>query len=109
MVQTIKMDDMLLDMRAMRSASALSIPAHQAQASASQTGFSDLFKQALEKVHQNQQASGQFAKAFEVGNAQVDLTQVMIASQKASVSTQALVQVRNKVVQAYQDIMQMPV
>ncbi|MDD2140829.1 flagellar hook-basal body complex protein FliE, partial [Pseudomonas putida] len=56
-----------------------------------------------------QQASGQFAKAFEVGNAQVDLTQVMIASQKASVSTQALVQVRNKVVQAYQDIMQMPV
>ena len=39
----------------------------------------------------------------------VDLTEVMIASQKASVSFQAMTQVRNKLVQAYQDIMQMPV
>ncbi len=42
-------------------------------------------------------------------SAVADLTDVMISSQKASVSFQALTQVRNKLVQAYQDIMQMPV
>ncbi|MEG8203533.1 flagellar hook-basal body complex protein FliE, partial [Pseudomonas sp. SF2] len=51
----------------------------------------------------------QLANAFEIGKSGVDLTDVMIASQKASVSMQALTQVRNKLVQAYQDIMQMPV
>ena len=51
----------------------------------------------------------QLANAFEIGKSGVDLTDVMIASQKASVSFQALTQVRNKLVQAYQDIMQMPV
>ncbi len=49
------------------------------------------------------------AKAFELGQGGVDLTQVMIASQKASISVQALTQVRNKFVQAYQDIMQMSI
>ncbi|MEA1136005.1 flagellar hook-basal body complex protein FliE, partial [Klebsiella pneumoniae] len=56
-----------------------------------------------------QQASNQLATAFEIGKSGVDLTDVMVASQKASVSFQALTQVRNKLVQAYQDIMQMPV
>jgi len=49
------------------------------------------------------------ATAFELGQGGVDLTEVMIASQKASVSFQAMTQVRNKMVQAYQDIMQMPI
>ena len=53
--------------------------------------------------------AARFANAFEVGQSGVDLTDVMIASQKASVSFQAMTQVRNKLVQAYQDIMQMPV
>jgi flagellar hook-basal body complex protein FliE len=44
-----------------------------------------------------------------MGTSKVDLSDVMIASQKASVSFQAMTQVRNKLVQAYQDIMQMPV
>lgn len=65
--------------------------------------------QAVNKVAQTQQASSQLANAFEVGKSGIDLTDVMISSQKASVSFQALTQVRNKLVQAYQDIMQMPV
>ena len=47
--------------------------------------------------------------AFEIGKSGVDLTDVMIAKEKAGVSFQALTQVRNKLVQAYQDISQMPV
>ena len=73
------------------------------------SGFSDLVRQTVNKVNENQQASNKLATAFEMGTGGVDLTDVMIASQKASVSFQAMTQVRNRLVQAYQDIMQMPV
>jgi flagellar hook-basal body complex protein FliE len=63
----------------------------------------------VSKVNDTQAASSQLSTAFEIGKSGVDLTDVMIASQKASVSFTALTQVRNKLVQAYQDIMQMPV
>jgi flagellar hook-basal body complex protein FliE len=65
--------------------------------------------QAVDKVADTQKVSTEMATAFEVGQKGVDLTDVMIASQKASVSFEAMTQVRNKLVQAYQDIMQMPV
>ena len=39
----------------------------------------------------------------------IDLAQVMIAAQKSSVSFQAMVEVRNKLVEAYKDVMNMPV
>ena len=56
-----------------------------------------------------QKASGAMATAYERGVEGVDITDVMIASQKASVSFQAMVQVRNKLVDAYRDIMNMPI
>lgn len=71
--------------------------------------FSDLLGQAIEQVHVTQKTASDMATAFELGQGSVDLTEVMVASQKSSVSFQALTQVRNKLVQAYQDIMQMPV
>ena len=46
--------------------------------------------------------------AFEKG-ADIPLTQVMLASQKSALAFQATLQVRNKVLAAYQDIMNMPV
>lgn len=71
--------------------------------------FGDLLGQAINKVNQTQSTANQLATAFEMGQGGVDLTDVMIASQKASVSFQAMTQVRNKLVQAYQDIMQMSI
>lgn len=71
--------------------------------------FSDMFKNAVDSVNETQQQSSALATAYEKGDAQVSLSQVMVASQKASVSFQALTQVRNKLVEAYQDIMNMPV
>ena len=81
----------------------------QATPEAGASSFSDMLGNAINKVSETQQASSQLSNAFEIGKSGVDLTDVMIASQKASVSFQALTQVRNKLVQAYQDIMQMPV
>lgn len=71
--------------------------------------FGDLMAQAVNKVNDVQQTSSAMAEAYEKGVAGVDITDVMIASQKASVSFQAMVQVRNKLVDAYKDIMNMPI
>ncbi|UTA49483.1 flagellar hook-basal body complex protein FliE [Simiduia sp. 21SJ11W-1] len=71
--------------------------------------FGDLFTQAIDKVNSLQQESSAMAKAYEAGEPGVDITDVMIASQKSSVSFQAMVQVRNKLVDAYRDVMNMPV
>lgn len=71
--------------------------------------FGDLMSQAINKVNDVQKKSSAMAEAYEKGVAGVDITDVMIASQKASVSFQAMVQVRNKLVEAYRDVMNMPI
>ncbi len=71
--------------------------------------FGDLMTKAINNVNDVQQKSSAMAEAYEKGVAGVDITDVMIASQKASVSFQAMVQVRNKLVEAYKDVMSMPI
>lgn len=71
--------------------------------------FGDLMAKAINNVNDVQKQSGAMADAYERGVAGVDITDVMIATQKASVSFQAAVQVRNKLVEAYKDVMNMPV
>lgn len=72
-------------------------------------GFGELFQQAIGSVNATQQQANRLATSFEQGDPQVSLAQVMVASQKASVSFQALTQVRNHLVDAYKDIMNMPI
>ena len=72
-------------------------------------GFGELFSQAIENINATQQAADRLRSAYEVGAPGVSLTQVMVAAEKSSVSFDAMVQVRNKLVEAYQDIMNMPV
>ncbi|TBV08163.1 flagellar hook-basal body complex protein FliE [Phytopseudomonas dryadis] len=110
MSQGIEFNRLMLEMRSMQAeAMARQKPAVSGAQEAGAPSFSDMLGQAVNKVSETQQASNQLATAFEMGQSGVDLTDVMIASQKASVSFQAMTQVRNKLVQAYQDIMQMPV
>ena len=70
--------------------------------------FSDMLKNSIDSVNETQQHANTLKKAFELGDPDVDLARVMIASQKASVSFQAMNQVRNKLVEAYKDVMNMP-
>jgi flagellar hook-basal body complex protein FliE len=79
------------------------------QAADKPQGFGDLFKQAINSVNDTQQQATALATSYEKGDARVSLAQVMVASQKASVSFQAITQVRNKLVEAYQDVMNMPI
>lgn len=67
--------------------------------------FSSTLKNAIDSVNETQKEAGKLAKAFEVGDPNVDITRVMIAIQKSTVSFQAMTQVRNKLVEAYKDVM----
>ena len=71
--------------------------------------FGDLFSKAINNVNQQQMESGRLANQVETGDGGVSLVKAMIASQKAGIAFQATLQVRNRVVSAYQDIMNMPI
>ncbi len=73
------------------------------------TGFGDLLKQAVDSVNDTQMKSAELQRAYELGDENVDLTEVMIQMQKATVSFEAMTQVRNRLISAYQDIMNMPI
>ena len=76
---------------------------------AASSGFGEALKKALEQVNASQVEGQRLAREFQLENPAVSLEETMIASQKASIGFQAAVQVRNKLVSAYQDIMNMPV
>ena len=71
--------------------------------------FTDLLKSAVDAVNNEQSKAGALRNAYERGDEGVDLAQVMIQAQKASVSFQALTQVRNRLITAYEDIAKMPI
>lgn len=70
--------------------------------------FAGVFRSMLAGVNRSQQHATRLAESFAEGQEQ-DLAGVMIAQQKARLSFQTTLQVRNKVVSAYQDIMNMPI
>lgn len=71
--------------------------------------FSEMLKAAIDKVNETQKTASALRESYEMGDPEVDITQVMIASQKSTVAFEAMSQVRNKLVSAYQEIMRMPV
>ena len=81
-------------------------PATQTQ----QTGpsqFANILRQGLDAVNQSQETASQLTDSFARGTPGVELPQVMLAAAKANVSFHALNEVRNRLVSAYQDIMNM--
>src|SRR5687768_4310633 len=73
------------------------------------TEFANLLKKGIDSVNQTQQSASSMATAFEKGVPGVELPQVMLEMQKASVSFRAVTEVRNRLVNAYQEIMNMPI
>lgn len=72
------------------------------------SGFSQQLKVALDSVDSLQKDAGAKSEAFAAGRSD-DLVGTMLAMQKSNVAFQATVQVRNRLVSAYQDIMNMPI
>lgn len=71
--------------------------------------FAEMFKGAIDGVNNAQAQAKSLATSYEQGVTGVDLHQVMISMEKASVSFQALTQVRNKMLSAYEDVMKMAI
>lgn len=72
-------------------------------------GFADALHGALHRINDLKQHSAEQARAFQAGDPGVELHQVMMDSQKASVAFEMGVQLRNRLVTAYKDIMNMQV
>jgi flagellar hook-basal body complex protein FliE len=71
--------------------------------------FTSVLKKSLDQVNHTQQHAAKLARDFEMGAPGANLSDAMISLQKANISLQYTLQVRNKIVAAYQDIMNMPV
>lgn len=92
------------------AAQARSMPAPEPVVESSPSvNFASLLRQSIDKVNEMQQDSSRLQEGFQMGESGVDLAQVMIAKSKASLAFEGMVQVRNKVVEAYQDVMRMQV
>ena len=91
-----------------RANSAASAPAPVATPASGGTSFADTMTSALEKVNAGQQRASALSEQYERGET-VDIAKVMLARQEASVGFEATLQVRNKILSAYKDIMSMPV
>ncbi len=83
--------------------------ASDATTSAKSVAFGDALKGALDNVNATQRHAEKLGQAFVSGDDRVSLSDVMISMQKANINFQATVQVRNKLVSAYHDIMNMQV
>jgi flagellar hook-basal body complex protein FliE len=109
---SVEMNSLLAQMREMKSIANMEAPKSQSidiPNSGSAPEFSTMFKDALDSVNDLQSTSGKLQEAYIRGDSNVDITRVMVASQKSSIAFQAVVQVRNKLVDSYKDIMNMPV
>lgn len=73
------------------------------------SGFGEVLKNSLAEINEQQNTASSLSTKFEAGDPNVKLSDVMISIQKAEVSLQGALQVRNKFVSAYQDIINMPI
>ena len=103
----MQISQVLAEMRALQArASGISeAPAAAAQPS----DFANLMKNSVDHVASMQNQATALADAYEGGDESVDLTKVMLEVQKASLAFRAMTEVRNKLVDAYQQVMNMSV
>jgi len=109
MINAIDPNQLLTQMRAAQAQASQQTNAVAPGQDSGRVDFSELVKTAVDKVNETGQASSDLKEAFEMGAPNVSLVDVMIASQKATVAFEATVQVRNKLVRAYEEVMRMSV
>lgn len=91
--------------------SQVATPARTPQAGAAtgtESGFATMLKSAIGEVNGAQSRAAELQQSFALGDPNTELSSVMLASAKAQVQFKAMTEVRNRLVAAYQDIMNMP-
>ncbi|MFO7325622.1 MAG: flagellar hook-basal body complex protein FliE [Pseudomonadota bacterium] len=108
-------DSVLAQIRALQQQTKIGAPsiakpeAAAASGASANVSFASVLKQGLDAVNATQAQASTLAARFERGEPGVELSHVMLESQKASVAFRATVEVRNRLVSAYQEIMNMPI
>jgi flagellar hook-basal body complex protein FliE len=111
-MSSMQITQVLAEMRALQArASGISeAPASLASAGSTQPSeFANLMKNSVDSVATMQNHATALANAYEAGDKSVDLTNVMLEVQKASLAFRAMTEVRNKLVDAYSQVMNMSV
>lgn len=98
-----------LSSQALNPAAATRRPGGTGAAGGVASGFADNFKTALKSVSDAQNEASRLQTEVQLGNPNVSLEETMLAMQKAQIGFQATLHVRNRMVQAYTDIMNMSV
>jgi flagellar hook-basal body complex protein FliE len=110
-MSSMQIQQVLAEMRALQAratGSALE-PAGVAPAGAQPSEFANLLKGSIDQVAAMQNHATSMAASYEAGDKSVDLTRVMLEVQKASLAFHAMTEVRNKLVDAYTQVMGMSV
>ncbi len=107
-MQSRGIDDLIAQLRA-SAALAAGRPLQNAAVPSGGADFASALKGALDQVASTQQKALGVARDFELGQGDASLHDVMVAMQKANIAFQGAVQVRNRLVAAYQDVMNMPI
>ena len=103
----IKINELLSQIRSISSQLEPNININQNNSESEK--FSSLLKNSIDNVNDQQMHAADLRDRFERGDSSVELSRVMIEMQKARVSFEAVKQVRNQLVNAYQEVMRMPV
>jgi flagellar hook-basal body complex protein FliE len=109
MIDTSRIEAMISQLRAAATRPAADASPLTEEAPAVKADFAAALKASLDQVNGAQQKAEEMGRRFATGDDSVNLSDVMIAGQKANIAFQATVQVRNKLVSAYHDIMNMQV
>lgn len=110
----IDVNSVLSQIRALQAQAAtpsrpsVAAPAAAAQPATATPSFGRVMEAALDRVSLRQSESADLQQRFQMGDPGTDLASVMLASSRAQVEFKGLVEVRNRMVRAYQDIMNMP-
>ena len=102
-------DQVLMQMRVLAAQANATQGAAAAEAPKDGVNFSEVMSDSINAVNNAQQASGDLKKRFELGDESVNMVDVAIASEKAKIAFTAMTQTRNKLVEAYQSVMNMPI
>lgn len=104
-MSNMEINSVLAQMRAM----AAEIRPPQSEAPAPSGDFGKVMADAISRVNEQQNLATDMATKFQTGTGDASVAEVMVQMQKASLSFQAMTEVRNKLVDAYKEVMNMPI
>jgi flagellar hook-basal body complex protein FliE len=107
-MSSMQIQQVLSEMRALQ-ARATGAPAPAAASAAQPSDFAELMKNSVDRIASMQNQATALSAAYEAGDKSVDLTKVMLEVQKASLAFHAMTEVRNKLLDAYTQVMSMSV